>query len=110
MQRGDTPERETVAALKPRAAAPKDKKVPKTKTKLSYKDQYMLETLPGEMEMLQGVIDRHQATLAETDLFTRDPARFKTAADSLAQAEADLSMAEDRWLELEILRDEMEEN
>ena len=70
----------------------------------------MLETLPGEMEILQGAIDRHQATLAETDLFTRDPARFKTAADGLAQAEADLSMAEDRWLELEILRDEMEGN
>ena len=110
MQRGDTPERETVAALKPRAAAPKDKKVPKTKTKLSYKDQYMLETLPGEMEMLQGAIDRHQATLAETDLFTRDPVRFRTAADGLAQAEVELSMAEDRWLELEILRDEMEGN
>ena len=47
----------------------------------------MLETLPGEMEMLQGAIDRHQATLAETDLFTRDPARFQTAADGLAQAE-----------------------
>jgi len=43
-------------------------------------------------------------------LFTRDPARFQTAADGLAQAEAELSMAEDRWLELEILRDEMEGN
>ena len=80
----------------------------KPKGKLSYKDQYALETLPGEIDKLQAAITAHQATLAEDDLFARDPDRFQGAIDGLSQAEADLSAAEDRWLELELLRDEME--
>ncbi len=109
-QRGDTPAPETAAAPRPRAEAANEKKALNTRKKLSYKDQYVLETLPVEMEKLQADICGYQATLAEADLFTRDPVRFQAVADQLVQAEAELSLAEDRWLELEMLRDEMEGN
>ena len=109
-QRGKKSAPEAAAAPRPRTEAVKDTKTKNTLKKLSYKDQYALETLPGEMEKLQAAIDGYQAELAEADLFTRDPIRFQAAADGLVKAGAELSTAEDRWLELEMLRDEIESN
>ncbi len=43
--------------------------------------------------------------LADAGLYARDPARFEKASTMLAQAETDLAAAEDRWLELEMLRE-----
>ncbi len=107
-QRGEAPiKTEKAKAAKPKAAPTSQAA---SKRKLSYKDQYALETLPAEMKKLQAEVEEHQAVLAEADLFARDPVQFQTAADDLAAAEADLAAAEDRWLELEMLRDEMAGN
>ncbi|MEK9723911.1 MAG: ABC transporter ATP-binding protein, partial [Rhodospirillaceae bacterium] len=76
--------------------------------KLSYKDKFALETLPGEIADLETEVARLQGELAKPDLFARDPAAFQAAAASLAKTKAELAAAEDRWLELEMRRDEME--
>ena len=39
---------------------------------------------------------------------SRDPQKFQAEADGLAAAEAALAEAEERWLELEMLREELE--
>ncbi|MGE3712601.1 MAG: hypothetical protein AB7G35_23400 [Hyphomicrobiaceae bacterium] len=46
--------------------------------------------------------------LADAGLFARDPARFNAASERLASAEAELAAAEEQWLELELLREEVE--
>ncbi|MEM8686718.1 MAG: ATP-binding cassette domain-containing protein [Pseudomonadota bacterium] len=78
------------------------------KRKLSFNEKHALETLPGEMERLEGEIAAHNATLADADLFARDPELFQKTADALSAAESVLAAAEERWLELEMLREELE--
>ena len=78
------------------------------KNKLSYKEKHALERLPAEIEKLQVEIENHHDTLQQHDLFNRDPLRFEAAAKGLEVAKARLAEMEERWLELEIQRDEIE--
>ena len=84
----------------------KSAKRQKAKPKLSYKDQYALETLPGEIDALHKLITTHQATLADPALFSGDPDTFEATANALKAAEADLAAAEEKWLELEMARED----
>jgi len=76
--------------------------------KLSFKDQHALKTLPTEIERLHAQIAQHQATLADPGLFSRDIARFRSVSAALEANTAALAAAEERWLELEMLREEVE--
>lgn len=76
--------------------------------KLSYKDKFALENLPQEMADLEAKIEKLQATLADPAFYNRDPEGFtKTTADMEA-AKARLGDAEEQWLSLELLREEVE--
>jgi ABC transport system ATP-binding/permease protein len=79
-----------------------------SKGKLTFKDKHALETLPKQMEKLQIDIDKHQTTLTEPNLFTADPAKFEKAVQDLDKAQTDLAAAEERWIELEMLREQVE--
>jgi ATP-binding cassette subfamily F protein uup len=68
--------------------------------KLTYKEQRELDNLPGEIEVLQRAIAAHEATLADPQLYSRDPARFASVGDALGAARERLVQAEERWLEL----------
>ena len=76
--------------------------------KLSFKDKHALETLPVRIEELDTQIAALGEKLAKPDLFTRDPPAFKAASEALERAEAEKAKAEERWLELEMLREEIE--
>ncbi len=78
------------------------------RTKLSYKQQRALEQLPDVMENLQNEISQIQETLAKPGLFESDPERFRSLAARLADAEAELTASEEQWLELEMLREQIE--
>lgn len=78
------------------------------KRKLSFKDKHALETLPKRMDEYQAEIDATRKALSDPDLYARDPAKFAALSDKLTRAEQDISAAEERWLELEILREEIE--
>ena len=75
--------------------------------KMSFKDKHALETLPGEMEKLAADIARLRRILDDPELYVRDRARFDKATEMLARTETALVMAEERWLELEMLREEL---
>jgi ATP-binding cassette subfamily F protein uup len=77
-------------------------------TKLSYKQKYALEQLPGEMRELETLIADSKKLLSDTSLFTEDPELFNKTAMALEKAETRLEEAEAEWLELEILREELE--
>jgi len=46
--------------------------------------------------------------MADPAFFTRDPKGFKTASEDLERASAAHEAAETEWLELEMLREELE--
>ncbi len=76
--------------------------------KLSFKDKHALEQLPAQMEKLHADMTQLQTRLADPNLYRRDPATFQKATDALAKAATDLATAEERWLELEMLRESLE--
>jgi ATP-binding cassette subfamily F protein uup len=76
--------------------------------KLSFKDKHALATLPAQMAALQDEMRKAQAQLADPDLYGRQPAKFQRATETLARCERELAAAEERWLELELLREEIE--
>ncbi len=88
-------------------AARKDQ--PKTAARLSFKDKHALETLPKRIAALQAEIERLQAVLDDTELYTRDPVAFEKAVAALGKADADRADAEDEWLALELKREELGE-
>ena len=78
------------------------------KRRLSFNQKRALELLPGRIEALEAEVARLQTSLADPDLFTRAPDRFAAASARLAAAAAELAAAEEEWLDLEMLREEVE--
>jgi ATP-binding cassette subfamily F protein uup len=89
------------------ATAPEPARRP-ARPRLSFKQRHALDTLPAEMDQLRARIAALGATLADPELYARDRARFAAMSGDLAGAEAALAAAEEQWLELEILREEIE--
>jgi ABC transport system ATP-binding/permease protein len=96
-------------------AAPEEKKQPKAaapatapKRRLSFNEKHALETLPNTIARLQAEIARHQRVLDDASLYQKDRRKFEEASAAIATAQQELAAAEDRWLELEMLREEIE--
>ncbi|HEX7108304.1 MAG TPA: ATP-binding cassette domain-containing protein, partial [Aestuariivirga sp.] len=87
--------------------APRQSKI-QSKRKLSFKDKHALETLPGKMAALHDEIIILESRLADTELYYRDPKTFEKAMKRHEKAKAEISQAEEHWLELEMLREELE--
>ena len=68
--------------------------------KLSYNDARELAELPAKLELLAAAIARHEATLADGGLYSRDPKRFAAVTAELDRVRHDLAVAEERWLAL----------
>jgi len=81
---------------------------PTTRAKLSFKQKHALETLPKEIARLSAEIERLSAQLADPAFYARDPKAFAAASDKLDAAETAKTKAENDWLELELLREEIE--
>jgi ATP-binding cassette subfamily F protein uup len=73
---------------------------------LNAKDQHELKTLPSRMEALGAEIAQLEAKLADSAFYARDPAGFAKATEALAKAQGALAADEERWLELELLREQ----
>ncbi|AHG78109.1 ABC transporter ATP-binding protein [Mannheimia varigena] len=74
------------------------------KVKLSYKDQRELEELPAKMEALEAEIEALQAEVNSADFFTKDQAYTNEKLQKLADTEAALEQAFERWEELENIK------
>lgn len=80
----------------------------KGKAKLSFKQKFALENLPKEMEKAQGEIAKREERMADPNLFTKDPAAFNKLAEEMSKLREKLEAMEEEWLELEMLREELE--
>ncbi|WJR69170.1 ABC-F family ATP-binding cassette domain-containing protein [Neorhizobium sp. CSC1952] len=96
-------------AEKPKAeAAALPVEASKTKGKLSYKQKFALENLPKEMAKAEAEIAAREKKMADPNLFTRDPAAFNKLAAEMEKLRASLTKMEEEWLDLELLREELE--
>jgi ABC transport system ATP-binding/permease protein len=89
------------------AAPAQAKPAAKPAGKLSFKDQRALDLLPVEMEKLVAEIAALEKKLAGADFYARDPAGFAAANARLGAAQGEHAAAEERWLELEMKREEL---
>jgi len=94
-------------------AKAQDKTKPKrdgsNRGRLSFKQKHALETLPGEIERLRAEARKLEDQLADPDFYSRDPDAFERTTVRLGEVHQALSDAEDRWLELEMLREGLED-
>ncbi|HSK38252.1 MAG TPA: ABC transporter ATP-binding protein, partial [Arenibaculum sp.] len=93
---------------RPRRTEPAVEAKPRSRRKLGFKEQRELDRLPDAIDRLQAEIRGIEGELADPGLFARDPGRFAQATDRLSRAQAELEAAEERWLELEELRERLD--
>jgi ATP-binding cassette subfamily F protein uup len=79
------------------------------KRRLNFNEKHALETLPKTIAKLQAEIAKQQRHLDDPNLFQKDRKKFDQASDALTKAQRELQEAEDKWLELEVLREEIEQ-
>ncbi|AAK88434.1 elongation factor 3 [Agrobacterium tumefaciens] len=80
----------------------------KAKGKLSFKQKFALENLPKEMEKTQEEIAKREQRMADPQLFAKDQATFNKLAQEMEKLREKLETMEEEWLELEMLREELE--
>jgi len=85
-------------AVQPKAAA----------KKLSYKQQFALDNLPKKMEAVAQSIARLENAIADPAYYERDPGGFQKTIAALDNERTTLAALEEEWLELEMLREELE--
>jgi len=89
--------RQTARPKRPSAAP----KTIRKQTKLSYKEQCELERLPVEIEAMESEKAVIEERFCQSDYFSTDAEGFQKDQQRLAQLEALLENAYDRWQELE---------
>ena len=72
---------------------------------MNFNEQHDLKTLPERMAEIEEKIGKVQEIMADPSLRTR-PGAFPEAPSALGQ-QAEFAAAEDRWLELEMLKEEL---
>jgi ABC transport system ATP-binding/permease protein len=80
-----------------------------SRRRLNFNEKHALETLPKKIAKLQAEIAKQQRHLDDPDLFQKDRKKFDQASDALTKAQKELQEAEDKWLDLEVLREEIEQ-
>ncbi len=78
------------------------------RNRLSYKQVYQLEQLPKEIDALRARIAEAEIKLADMDFFARDGEGYERLAKQTAQDKTDIAEKEESWLELEILREQIQ--
>ncbi len=94
-----------------RPAKPKNKPAiakPKQQGFLSFKDKHALKTLPATIAKLETEISDLQNKLADPDLYQQDPEGFNALSMQLEKQSNKLQQCEEQWLELEMLRETLQ--
>jgi ATP-binding cassette subfamily F protein uup len=97
-----------LAPIKAPRGPGREASVPTAKRRLSFKDKHALEKLPARIADLRDMLARLASLLADPQLHARDPKAFSRAANDYGAKQQDLVRAEEEWLILEMLREEIE--
>ena len=108
---------ELLDKLKNKPQKSPDKKTPpkeeskqreKNKTvKLSFKEQYLLDNLPGEIAKLEKENKAIEIALANPNLYTDDPQKFDELTSKLAKNKDEITDKENQWLEIQLKAEEI---
>jgi ATP-binding cassette subfamily F protein uup len=90
-----------------RPVVPPKRPAAEPRKRLSPTEQHALKTAPARIEALNAEISRLEQLLADASFYDRDREGFAAAGTKLAQAQAQLAAAEEEWLRLELLREEV---
>jgi ABC transport system ATP-binding/permease protein len=94
------------AERKDAPAAPKEESAV-SKKRMTFKDKHALETLPGIIAALQAEAAALQTKLDDPHFYQRDRAAFEQVTVALGELQQRIAAAEEQWLALEILREEL---
>ncbi len=83
---------------KPATPAAKPEAAPKNG--LSFTEKKRLDDLPDLMAKLESEIAKLSALLADPELFTREPVKFRKATEAMTDRQTALEAAESEWLDL----------
>ena len=84
-----------------------DTQPPAAKRRLLFKEKHALETLPKTIAELKAEAVKLQTRLDDSQFYTRDRSGFEKATTALSSIQLKIAAAEEQWLELEILREEL---
>ena len=106
----DTPETGKAAKLKKEAPTSNQKERPKKDrpAKMNFADTHALKVLPEKIAAAEIEMAALEEKLSDAGLYTKDPARFAELSGKLAALRAQKDADEDRWLALEMAREELE--
>ena len=76
--------------------------------KLTYNQQRLLQVLPGQIDEIEQKIGAITQSLADPDLYQNDRERFFALGDELKELENRKSEAENQWLEISLLAEEIQ--
>jgi ATP-binding cassette subfamily F protein uup len=102
-----------VAVAEPaRASAPRKDAAERPKkeraAKMNFNDAHALKTLPGKIAAAEAEIAALEEKLSDPGLYAKDPGRFAEISAKLAALRDQKDADEERWLALEMLREQME--
>jgi ATP-binding cassette subfamily F protein uup len=83
---------------------------PPAKKRMTFKDKHALETLPKTIAALRMETETLEVKLADPNFYARDRAGFEQVTAKLGELQRQIAAAEEQWLELEILREEIAES
>jgi ABC transport system ATP-binding/permease protein len=106
-QRGADLTRDPLKADKEKAPKAASAEPAAPKRKMKFKEKHALETLPKTMAALSAKANELQAKLADPQFYIRDRSGFEKVTTDLGETQRKLAAAEEQWLELEILREEL---
>jgi ATP-binding cassette subfamily F protein uup len=99
---------ETTSQTAPTKSESLKEDIKKSTPKLSYKHKFRLEKLPKEIANFEELIGELEQEMANPELYTKDPKAFAKINEALQKTRSALATAEEEWLELEMLREEVE--
>ncbi len=76
--------------------------------KLSFKEQYLLNNLPQEVEKLEAENKAIEIALGNPNLYTEDPKKFDELTSKLSANKDKIAELENQWLEIEMKAEEIE--
>jgi ATP-binding cassette subfamily F protein uup len=78
------------------------------KRRFSFNEMHALRTLPEQIRNAENEIAALQSALSDAGLYLRDANEFARLTARLGEAQKQLTAMEDQWIELEILRAQIE--
>jgi len=78
------------------------------KRRMNFADKHALQALPKQLSELERQMAELGRQLADPNLYAREPRKFTALSQALVEAQRAHAAGEERWLELEMRREEVE--